>query len=234
MAALLTAGAVIGAHASTVTLGNITGLWYDATPGSSITSNTGESSFAQIAWDGSGYDFAASSGVDIDVPPSPSSSFSLGSFSHVNEPTSFSINATKLQVSADVFVDGVSAGRKSFDFQFTHDETNNGGSTCPYGGANGQGVNINGCADRVGVSFIDSSDSFLIGTELYTLDILGFQTASGFVDSFLTAERMTNTADLVANVSLRSQVSPVPEPAPLALMAGGLMVVGWRARRRQR
>jgi len=47
----------------------------------------------------------------------------------VNEPTSFSINATKLQVSADVFVDGVSAGRKSIDFQFTHDETNNGGST---------------------------------------------------------------------------------------------------------
>ena len=224
--------AASAAQAATVSLTNITGTWFDANPSGNITSNTGGGTAnTSIRWDASGYDFNTVASAAVLVPPSPSANFALGSFSHINEPIFTSITGVKLKVTANINVDATVVGPRDFFFQFIHEETPNGGQSCPYGGANNQGVNINGCADRVLVQFIDSSESFTIGADTYTLNVFGFQSGNSAITSdFLTAERLTNTANLIANVTLRSSLT-VPEPGTLAL--AGLSLVGLAAMRRR-
>jgi PEP-CTERM motif len=224
----------LSAQAATVTLTNILGTWFDANPAANITSNVGAGTDStQVRWGGaSGYDFdAVASGIAV-VPPSPSASFVIGSFAHVNFPISAgtSITEIKLRVTADIDVDGASVGNRSFVFRFLHDETPNGADPCAYGGANGTGVNTNGCADRVQVQFADASESFLIGSDLYTVNIFGFNAGGGVVTDFLTAESARNTAQLLANVTLRRDLT-VPLPGTLAL--AGLALAGMVVQRRR-
>lgn len=229
LAAAMIAGAACGgSYAASVNLTNITGAWIDATPSASITSNTGAGTAdAEIRWGGaSGYNFLAAASAGADVPPSPSADFVLGTFEHVNQPVTTSITSVGLQVTADVSIDAVSFGTKVFEFRFAHDETANGDNPCAYAGANGVGVNINGCADRVSVSLLNTSDSFLVGSTLFTVNIVGFLSGGVRVTNFLTAEQQVNTAALLANVVA------VPEPSTYALMLAGLLGIGFVARRR--
>lgn len=219
------------AQAATVTLSNITGAWFNPDPAAVITSNTGaDTANAQIRWAASGYDFFSVGGASVAVPPSPSATFSVATFQHVNQPVGAAITAVSLRIMADIDVDGVTVGTRSFFFDFQHDETPNGDDPCIYGGANLTGVNINGCADRVSVSFSDASESFLIGSDEYTVNIIGFLDKGLLVTDFLTAELATNTAQLVANVTLRSDLT-VPEPASLALVCLSLLALGLARRR---
>ena len=224
--------ASVGAQAATVTLTNIFGTWFDPNPAAVITSNTGAGTAStQVRWDASGYDFVAAASASAVVPPSPSASFVIGDFSHVNFPVFSAISEIKLKITADIDVDGSNVGNRSFVFRFLHDETPNGDDPCAYGGANGVGVNVNGCADRVQVEFTDASDSFLIGSDLYTVNIFGFNAGGSVVSDFLTAERATNTAQLLANVTLRRDVTGVPVPGTWALAGLALAVVAVQRRR---
>jgi hypothetical protein len=233
--------ALIGASASaaTVSFSNILGTWFDAAPPGNISSNTGAGTGnTQVRWGGaseaSGYNFTAVGSPSAVVPPSPSATFALGTFSHVNFgiPAGTSITGIKLRVTADISVDGtpVSGGSRSFVFQFLHDETPNGADPCAFGGAFGVGVNAAGCADRVRVQFTDASESFDIGGLVYTVNVFGFESGGSTVTDFLTAENATNTARLIANVTLRDSLTvSAPGTASLAVLS----LLGMAALRRR-
>jgi hypothetical protein len=166
------------------------------------------------------------------VPPSPPAAFAVGRFSHNNQPVQAAITEVKLRVDADIAVDGMAVGSRTFFVKFEHEETPNIADPCEYGGANGSGVSVNGCADRVAVSFLDTSQSFDAGGETYTINLIGFEVGGAFASQFLTAERALNEATLLARVTARRDLN-VPEPGGLALAGLGLLAAGVAGRRRQ-
>lgn len=186
----------------------------------------------------SGYDFDAASPLPIAItlPPSPSSDFVLGTFRHQNWPVyPPSLTGIDLAVSAEVLIDDISQGTKTFLFDVLHDETTNTGD-CPFGGANNQGVNRNGCADRVRFVNGGQTAEFVVDGLTYTLDITGFLVAGVATTEFLTTEERTNTAQLTARLLLTSEppvppVPPVPVPPTLLLFGAGLLALGLRRRR---
>lgn len=233
-AAAALACAALGAHATTVTLSNITGLWQNANPAANITSNTGAGTNTSVRWGASGYDFAgATPSVSATLPPNPSADFVIGGFQHVNQPipAGTSITDIQLKLTASVAVDAVNVGVLTFVYQFTHNETNNGDAICADGNPNGVGVNVNGCADSVTVGYLDASESFDIGGELYTVNISGFEVGGNKVNTFWTAEQATNPANLLGNVVRRRDVT-VPEPGTMALSGLALLAAAGLRRRK--
>jgi hypothetical protein len=236
-------GLAAPANAAIVTFSNITGTWYDAvlldpgTPPEAYSGNGTDN--AQVRWGvdtgsgRSGYNFFASGSIAFYVPDNGSSGeVVVGGFQHVNFPVlAPSISSIKLSYTADVDVDGTLYVNKSFNWVFNHDETTNNLDPCPYGGANGQGVNINGCADRVQTGFNASSDVFDIGGVQYTLDVRGFLVGGNPVTQFLTQEGAVNSAFILGQVT--TYEAAIPEPASWAMMITGFGLVGATARRRR-
>jgi hypothetical protein len=252
--AILAAGlAVISAptFAALVSISGITGAWFNAVPPPPDTTIVNGSPLSTIRWGvpatpsgQSGYNFTSAGSVGFTVNPPPiSAPGQLGTFEHLNFPIfpPF-LQSVELQISADIVVDGTDEGIRTFVFDFTHDETPNGGppggpftGTCPFGGANGTGININGCADSVTVTSNNTSETFTVNGVQYTLDILGFSQDGGstITNQFLTIENEDNTAGLFADV--RAATQQVPEPGSLALVGLAMLgVVGFLRRKSMR
>lgn len=245
-ASICAAGA---AHSAVVSINNVTALWFDGNPAANVTyygSNT-VSPYSRWGTGGpggqqSGYDFdVANLPISFTVPPSPSPNQVLGTFKHQNFPINAgsSINSIKLRITADVFVGTSLVGDNlQFEYGFSHWETDNGAQPCANGGANGAGVNINGCADRVIANWLATSDSFTVGLDTFTLNVIGFSLDSAGTNpfnSFWTAEGRENVAYLVGNVALKSDLVPAnqtPEPATLALVGAALASIAASRRRR--
>jgi hypothetical protein len=234
------------ASAALILLSAFNGEWLNPTGNPTNYSTTGSpGNNPQAHW---GVDLGSGqSGYTLDLAPPPAVPLSftvppstlpfyIGQFMHVNNPIGpNSITGIDLRISMDISVDGQDQGIKTFGFHFTHDETTNDLNPCPYGGANGQGLNINGCADAVTVSFLTSSDTFVVNGVAYTLNLLGFapgvdrSCAGNTSNQFLTVEDANNPASLCAAIVTRSSLAP--EPGTLALLALGLISLTFVRRR---
>ena len=167
------------------------------------------------------------------VPVSTNTDFNLGTFTHLNNPIfAPSIEAATLKVDFVLDINGTSTGVLSSIFNFAHWETDNGASPCANGGANGAGVNVNGCADRVTFALNPSlSDSFLVDGTQYVLNISSFLIGGSPASEFWTTERATNSAGLQGRIVERSSVVPIPAAA--WLLGSGLLGLFGLARRKQ-
>ena len=208
----------------------------------------------------SGYDFTvARQPIAFTVtPPGTSPTQSIGTFQHVNYPINAgsSIESVRLHIQADVWAgaDGSSlallpnGSDRDFYYQFNHWETDNTPDrhwvswpywhyeyeACADGGEYGEGVNANGCADQVTAIWQPSSETFTVGEKEYTLNITGFFYNGNALNAFWTKENADNSAQLLANVTLRENLVPpgeLPEPPTLALLGLGLAGVGYASRR---
>lgn len=155
--------------------------------------------------------------------------FTLGTFEHFNNPIlSPFLTGVTLTLNYGISIGGTSIGDFNSVFSFVHTETINDENPCAFGGANNQGVNINGCADRVQVSLNKGlSDSFVVDGKRYALNIGGFTTDAGTFNDFLTTERQVNSAWLAGTIST------VPEPSSWAMLIAGFGLVGATMRRRR-
>ncbi len=228
-------GTISAAFAAPVSFSNISGSWSAVSPGGITVNNNGTAN-PELRWGTpatnngqSGYDFDAAADTSVDVPPN--AMVELGTFAHINNPIyDTSLNSATLTVAIDISVDGQAQGTRSFMFDFTHDETSNGADPCANGGANGGGVNVNGCADLVTVTNNNLSEDFMVNGVLYTIAILGFEVNGMIVDTLETIEQMTNSAMLIGYVT----VAEVPIPAAIPLFLSGIAGLGFVGRTKKK
>jgi len=192
------------ASAATLTVNSVQGIWQNAvdTDGDAV-SGVGTSA---INWGGgsgqSSYTFEGAAPPAVTVGEGVD--FSLGEFTHNNFPI-FPPALASAELLVTIGVDGF--GDIQTLFSFDHNETVNGG-TCSFGGANGQGVNINGCADNVtAVLNLGSSDTFVV-------------------------ENASNSAGLIGSFVAADEIPPVPLPAGGLLLLSGFGLLGFARRRK--
>ncbi|MEJ2742983.1 MAG: choice-of-anchor K domain-containing protein [Gammaproteobacteria bacterium] len=165
------------ANASVVKFSGLTASWINIDPVAISVSGNGTDT-ASMAWgtplltQGPQSDYVfetASTPFQVELPPSPSAAFDLGTWTFNNNPLSPNtdivndiLRSATLQLDTTIEVDGTSVGTKSFFFDFTHIETPNNDDPCANGDANNVDNNINGCADIVTVAANSLSESFLL------------------------------------------------------------------------
>jgi hypothetical protein len=103
----------------------------------------------------------------------------------------------------------------------------------------GSGINKYGCADKVEMNFISTSNLIQIGTNYYNLGLAGFVAdddwGSDPVTEFITKEKKANKAYLIGQLTFsHSDIPAVPEPATWAMMIGGFAATGAMLRRRNK
>lgn len=241
----LAATTALPAAATTVAFSNVKGEWLDPV-GNSVTTTNNNTSNAEVRWgvpadsggQQSGYNFIGTDFGPLVVPPGGSSGVAtIGTFQHVNFPinSGTSITGIKLKFTADVVIDSVNQGTRTFTYNFTHFETPNGNNPCADGGAQGSGINDNGCADHVQMNFNSISDIFMIGADKYTLDLAGFLVAGNPTTGFWTRENALNSASIQGKVNLYERaIGGVPEPSTWAMMIIGFGAAGTMVRNNRR
>ncbi|MFN3936099.1 MAG: THxN family PEP-CTERM protein [Gemmobacter sp.] len=214
------------ADAATIDLVTVSGTWQNPTGGLHVN---GEGT-AHMSWGTgpvqSGYRFLPAAPPVVEAI-GPNVDFTLGLFQHFNYFIGIGtgIDAVELLVNFTLAIPG-GGGLHSFAalFNVDHWETPNRDEPCGNGEANRQGVNINGCADRVRITTSYAGSEFVtVGDDRYYLTITGF--GIGADKEFWTVEQATNSAELRARFVHERDIAPPPAPIPLPA-AGLLLLAG--------
>jgi len=135
--------------------------------------------------------------------------FSLGDFTHTNQPVWGSITGAQLNITTELMIGGSMLGEGPFSFSFIHDETTNACDPQPT------------CAnDLVSFASLTTSDSFLVDGIEYTLELIGFSVDGVVMTEFSTLEGQMNTAQLLGTFIATESV---PAPPAFVMLALGLV-----------
>lgn len=223
------------AEAATLTF-NVDGKWTEVEGGERVA-GLGTN---RLSWGGlsqkrrSEYVFdGLNRNVDVPVPTTVPKPVDLGIFTHRNYriPSGSGIDRATLGVHVNVSSDGTSEAVPPLFFSLDHWETDNRANPCANGEPNRQGVNANGCADRIEfTSNPFDTASLTVNGILYNVRVLGFfnPATNEKLGQYWTKEENDNIA------VLRGEVTAVPVPAAGLLLIGGLGGLGFFAVRRRR
>lgn len=229
------------AAAASFSIDSVSGIWTSATP-VEATGLSGVGS-SHIAWGGghpdgnylqTSFDFAGAAGL----MPAEDAWFEAGTFTHYNSATASgtypsSIFDATLKLTFNLTVDGAAkVVERVFDFAVR--DTRNSDAVCANGLANGVGVNVNGCADRVRLADNEAvNTSFKVGDTVYHFDISGFGTfafGAGYYRIW-TPENEAKQASIYGRYW--SEPAPVPLPAAGWLLLAGVGAMAATRRRRR-
>jgi hypothetical protein len=228
---LLTVGLVISTslmRADTVDL--VTALWTGSAGGSGINMNSPNGAFLDIRWGVPAGGGQSGLGFDGIAPPPQTlpaigTPFLLGTLRHYNQPiaSGSAASSADLSLNVNLTIGGSPIATGPFNFRFLIDETPNV-EPCAY-------PSVTPCADAITFENLLSSDTFTIGTNVYTIGIVGFADTIGgpLVPSFISQEGGSNDAFLYAQIA-----APVPEPGSIALLVTVGLGIALPLRRRLR
>jgi hypothetical protein len=172
------------------------------------------------------------SGLGFTVFTSPlntstGTTFNLGELFHYNWPINAGTAATGVDLNFSFNITDPALGPVNFLFTLAIDETPNQ-LPCSY-------PSTTPCADKITFNSSTSTATFNIGTDKYTLYLMGFgDDADHITDRFITQEGGVNHTYLWAKIDLYQPPVGVPEPTVLLMMALGLLGIGGATAARRR